>query len=84
MCPLVQGACQLCLEGAVSKRLVGVRQRGGVELLLMVVRLILPKLTLARVYWPILSSCSDSILMTFKTNANSEGVLLLLVLFLVC
>ena len=42
VCCLVQGAHQLCLERAFSKELVGVRQRGGVELILMVVRLILP------------------------------------------
>lgn len=34
MCCLLQGACQLCLERAFSKGLVGVRQRGGVELFL--------------------------------------------------
>lgn len=60
-----QGAAQLCSERAFSKGLVGVRQRGGVELFLMVVRLIFPNLTLAKVYWPILNSCSDSVLMKF-------------------
>lgn len=84
VCCLVQSASWWCLERAFSKRLVGVRQRRGVELFLMVIRLILSKFTLVTEYWPIPNSCSDSILMTFKTNTNSEGVVLLLVLFLVC
>lgn len=64
-CWLVQGAHQLCLERAFSQELGRVRQRGGGELFLMVVRLTLPNLTLARIYWPILKFCSDFVLIRF-------------------
>lgn len=59
------GRSPAVLVKAFSEELVGVRQRGGVELFLMVVRLILPNLTLARIYRPILKFCSDSVLIRF-------------------
>lgn len=72
---LVQGSCQLCFERPFSKGLVRVRQRGGVELFLIVIRLILPNLTLTRVYWPILKSCLDSVFIRLfkKINARSSA-----------
>ena len=73
-CP-VRGASQLCLERAFSKGLVGVGQRAGAESVLMVVRLIVPSLTLATVY--VLANSKFSFrfctLGTFKINANDEG-----------
>lgn len=54
-----------CRSAALG-RAVG-RQRGGVGLFLMVLRLIVPNLTLAGIYWPIVNSCSDSELMKLLT-----------------
>lgn len=63
------------MEKAFSKGLVEVRRRGGGELFVVVVRLIILNLTLVRVYWPmplLLRFCTHK---AFKITANSEGVL---------
>lgn len=75
VCCLVQGACQLFMERAFGKGLVEVRRRGEGGLFVVVVRLTIVNLTLARVYWPmplLLRFCTPK---AFKITASSEGVL---------